>query len=127
MTEVRRSPTKPQAQEAGDLALIPPPREGARARPIPHSWTRHRLAWTVLFGYLILLAAVIGSAIILAFLSRPIGDVQQIVVTLGGALSALAGILGFVVGYYFKTEESVAKAAATADSDDQADAPETTG
>lgn len=126
MTEATRSPTGPQVQEADKLALIPPRRETER-RPIPQSWTRHRLAWTVLFGYLILLAAVIGTAIVLAFLSRPISEVQQIVVTLGGALSALAGILGFVVGYYFKTEEAAAKAAPAAHTDDQTDALETAG
>jgi hypothetical protein len=126
MTETTTSPTGPQLQEAAKLAPIPR-QQTARRPPIPQSWTRHRLAWTVLFGYLILLAAIVGTAIALAFLSRPVRDVQQIVVTLGGALSALAGILGFVVGYYFKAEESAAKAAALSETDDVADAPETTG
>lgn len=98
--------------EAAKLAPIPPRQSIERRRPIPQSWTRHRLAWTVLFGYLVLLAATVGTAIALAFTSRPVSEVQQVVVTLTGALSALAGILGFVVGYYFKTEESAAKAAA---------------
>lgn len=126
MTEAGTSPATPKPQEAGQLAPIPRQRTTAR-RSIPQSWTRHRLAWTVLFGYLILLAAIIGTAIALAFSSRPVSDVQQIVVTLGGTLSALAGILGFVVGYYFKTEESAAKAGQAGETDDGAEAPEGTG
>jgi hypothetical protein len=115
--------TRPRPQEAARLAPLPPVNPADRRRPIPQSWTRHRLAWTVLFGYLVLLAAIIGTAIALAFSSRPVSEVQQIVVTLGGTLSALAGILGFVVGYYFKTEESAARSAPpeAADAADAAD------
>jgi hypothetical protein len=92
-------------QETESLAHLPGERWARLRSPIHPSWTRRSLAWTVVIGYLILLAAIVGTAIVLLFISRPVNDVQQAVITLVGALSALAGILGFVVGYYFKSEE----------------------
>ncbi len=117
MTGATTSTTAPQPQRAENLAQLPS-QHARRRLPVPPSWTRHGLAWTVLGGYLVLLAATIGTAIALVFSSHPINDVQQVVVTLSGALSALAGILGFVIGFYFKTEESAAKAVPSTDGEE---------
>jgi hypothetical protein len=81
---------------------------GSELDPPSHSAkTRRELAWAVVIGYLVLLAIVIAMPVVFLFAKNPpVDDVQKIIGALSGTLSGLAGILGFVVGYYFKAEES---------------------
>lgn len=71
---------------------------------------RRRIAYWVVATYLFLLLVNIGLPIGLYMAFREpgaftIGDVKDLTSLITGALASLVGILGFVVGYYFKSLE----------------------
>jgi hypothetical protein len=73
--------------------------------------TRHNVANRVLWGYLILLGAVIATPIALMFIKGTnVDNAASITIALSGALSGLVGVLGYVIGFYFKGEEQRAQA-----------------
>jgi hypothetical protein len=75
-------------------------------------WTRHNVANRILWGYLILLGAVIATPIALMLIKGTnVDNAASITVALSGALSGLVGVLGYVIGFYFKGEEQKSQAA----------------
>jgi hypothetical protein len=71
--------------------------------------SRHRIALWFIWGYLILLTITFVAPISIYFISRPstsltVSDLKDLLQAFSGALAGLTGILGFVVGYYFKEE-----------------------
>lgn len=68
--------------------------------------TRSYLARVVVIGYLTLLAVnVIGPLVLVSTGKVTVGDMKDTTLVISTALSGLIGVLGFVVGYYFKSEE----------------------
>lgn len=103
-------PSRPRAV-AEALNLRP---DEVREPPPPDpSQTRHNVALIVLWGYLALLTvAVLTPLLLLTFRGTTVDDATRVLVALTGSLSGLVGILGYVIGYYFKGED-IKKAAQT--------------
>jgi hypothetical protein len=72
--------------------------------------TRGDLARIVVLGYLFLLAFNI-TVPLLFYLRRSTtaGDVKELLLGISSVLAGLVGILGFIVGYYFKSEQQETK------------------
>jgi len=68
--------------------------------------SRHHIASQFTWGYLILLGITFTVPTIVLFtkIATPM-TVKDLLQAYSGALGGLTGILGFVVGYYFKGEE----------------------
>jgi len=74
--------------------------------------TRHKVASRILWGYLILLGTVIATPIALLLIKgTTVDNASKITIALSGALSGLVGVLGYVIGFYFKGEEQKVQAA----------------
>jgi len=73
--------------------------------PVAKEKTRSSLAWVVLVGYLALLAVNVGGPLVLLSISDiNASGAKDLILAISGALSGLVGVLGFVVGYYFKLD-----------------------
>lgn len=93
-------PTLASPQDASTISQVVPPEMG----PWVKEKTRRSLAWAVLIGYLCLLAINVGGPLVLfATSSVDASDAKDLILAISGALSGLVGVLGFIVGYYFKT------------------------
>lgn len=70
---------------------------------------RHRIALWFIWAYLILLTVTLVVPTVLYLIPKPSGtsitELKDLLQAFSGALTGLTGILGFVVGYYFKGEE----------------------
>jgi len=79
---------------------------GIKAQNIRKELSRHHLASQFTLGYLILLGVtfIVPTIVLLAKIAAPM-TVADLLQAYSGALTGLTGILGFVVGYYFKGEE----------------------
>jgi hypothetical protein len=76
-------------------------------------FTRHAVASRILWGYLLFLGVVIATPIVLMLIKgTTVDDASKITIALSGALSGLVGVLGYVIGFYFKGEEQKAQAVA---------------
>jgi len=81
--------------------------------------SRQIIAYAVIAGYLILLFLNIGIPIAVYWLSLPndlektvpltVSDIKDLTLAISSALSGLVGVLGFIMGYYFKSEEERVK------------------
>jgi len=83
-----------------------------KVQSIRKELSRHRIALWFIWGYLLLLTFAFAAPTIIYFMSKPSGtltieDLKDLLQAFSGALAGLTGILGFVVGYYFKGEENV--------------------
>jgi hypothetical protein len=88
------------------------PDETRRPPPDP-ALTRHNVANKVPWGYLILVGIVVTAPIALMLLKgMDVDDATKITIALSSTLSGLAGVLGYVMGFYFKGEEQKERAAA---------------
>ncbi len=81
-----------------------------KLRNIRKELSRHRIALWFIFGYLALLTVTFVVPTIVFLVARPatpvtVVDFKDLLQAYSGALTGLTGILGFVVGYYFKAEE----------------------
>ena len=81
-----------------------------KLRNIRKELSRHRIALWFIFGYLSLLTITFAVPTLVFLLARPaapltVVDFKDLLQAYSGALTGLTGILGFVVGYYFKGEE----------------------
>ncbi len=90
-----------------------------KLRNIRKELSRHRIALWFIFGYLALLTVTFAAPTIVFLLARPadpmtVADFKDLLQAYSGALTGLTGILGFVVGYYFKGEERESTKAGTA-------------
>ncbi len=81
--------------------------------PIKHQQERARrhLAYPVLYVYLGLLVASIAVPTILYIMNRPrtavtLDDAKDLILAIFSALGSVVGILGFIVGFYFKSLEN---------------------
>jgi len=99
MSEIVTASTTPQLDIAWETIK--------RARA--HDDARHWIARWLVRGYLAILAVNVLVPLLLYVIARPkgitIGDFKDLVLTLGTITGGLAGVLGFVMGYYFKSEE----------------------
>ena len=72
---------------------------------------RQRIAYIVVIAYVLLVAANIAIPTVLYMQYKPdyqslnIDNVKDLMLAISSILSGLVGILGFVVGYYFKSIE----------------------
>lgn len=76
--------------------------------------SRKKIAYAVIAAYLFLLLFNISIPIILYLISKPstplqISDIKDLTLAISAAISSLVGILGFVMGYYFKSKEEEKK------------------
>jgi hypothetical protein len=90
-----------------------------KLRNIRKELSRHSIALWFIFGYLILLTVTFAVPTIVFLLARPatpvtVVDFKDLLQAYSGALTGLTGILGFVVGYYFKSEERTSTEVKTA-------------
>ncbi len=95
------------------LPRYPTPPEERRER------SRQIIAYIVIAGYLILLLLNISIPFIFYWISRPtdpqkvvpltVGDIKDLTLAISSAMSGLVGVLGFVMGYYFKSAETAEK------------------
>lgn len=104
------SVSNPPTSMVGVIDSIEPEILDRRIRSIRKELSRHRIAIWFIWGYLILLTLTFVTPTVLYLLSRPSGalsivDLKDLLQAFSGGLSGLTGILGFVVGYYFKGEE----------------------
>ena len=73
--------------------------------------SRHRIAQWFIWGYLILLAFTFAGPTVIFVVYRPssteltVDQLKDLLQAFSSALTGITGILGFVVGYYFKGEE----------------------
>lgn len=72
---------------------------------------RTQIAQRVIKYYLIMTAVNVTLPCLLFFLPRPsnglqLADVRDLILAISAGLASLVGVLGFIVGYYFKSEES---------------------
>jgi hypothetical protein len=94
-------------------AVVFEPNERRLAPPPDPTLTRHNVANRVLWGYLVLLGAVVATPIALLLIKgTSVDDASKITIALSSTLSGLAGVLGYVMGFYFKGEEQKGQAAA---------------
>ncbi|HPC93258.1 MAG TPA: hypothetical protein PLJ74_13550 [Myxococcota bacterium] len=82
----------------------------SKVQNIRKELSRHRIAIWFIWGYLILLTLAFAAPTVLYVVSKPansltVADLKDLLQAFSGALTGLTGILGFVVGYYFKGEE----------------------
>lgn len=73
--------------------------------------SRERIAYAFVAGYLILLLFNVSIPVILYWISKPkdtplsIDEVKDLTLAISSAISGLVGVLGFIMGYYFKAKE----------------------
>lgn len=101
------------ATQIPTLSRYPTPPEERRE----HS--RQTIAYSVIAGYLLLLLLNISIPFIVYWLSQPsdpqktvpltVSDIKDLTLAISSAMSGLVGVLGFVMGYYFKSAEDNAK------------------
>ncbi len=74
-----------------------------------HAGSRRRLGPLLAWGYLLLLFSIVLMPVVLV-LKQPdalkAADVRDLVLAASSSLSGLVGLLGFVIGYYFKSAPS---------------------
>jgi hypothetical protein len=81
---------------------------------------RSRIANRVIWFYLTMVVLNITMPFILYLIPRPsngmtFSDIRDMIFAVSAGLSSLVGILGFIVGYYFKAGESVEPAGSPPD------------
>jgi hypothetical protein len=101
------SPSRLVVRGAADIA------SAEEKKPRDPEQTRFGLAWMVVLSYVGLVAAVLVISAVYLFLTYNVDNMQKIATALLGALSGLAGILGFVIGYYFKEAGPIRKSKST--------------
>lgn len=68
---------------------------------------RSRIAYLVVIGYLAVLALnIVPVSIYIVTHGLAPGDVKDLATTMAAIVSSVTGVLGFVLGYYFKSAES---------------------
>ncbi|TWP33606.1 hypothetical protein [Leekyejoonella antrihumi] len=84
----------------------------ATRKPIKHRQedARQHIAYWVLGAYLALLVINIGVPLGLYIAFRPhqsvtVSDTKDLIVAISSAMGSLVGVMGFVVGYYFKSRD----------------------
>ncbi|MGX7678290.1 hypothetical protein ACSMXN_05275 [Jatrophihabitans sp. DSM 45814] len=87
----------------------PVPKNFDEAQLLAHADARHSIAKWLVLAYLAVLAVNIGGPFILYVTTShhapmTVDDFKNLVLTLGTVTTGLTGILGFVMGYYFKSE-----------------------
>jgi len=86
--------------------LEPRPTKSIAERQEEARWS---LAKPLVFAYIALLASSLIIPMLLLWVPRAavngftVSDARDLMLAMSGALSGLVGILGFVMGYYFKT------------------------
>jgi hypothetical protein len=91
------------------ISTLTTPATGAEARLRAQDDARHKIAKWLVLAYVSVIAINVGGPFILYVTNRhnspmTIDDFKNLVLTLGTVTTGLAGILGFVMGYYFKSE-----------------------
>ena len=95
------SQTSP-AVESGDLPQL------AMGRQLQEDRARLWIARVFVVGYLSVLILSLSPVVIYIWTQRPLSlsDVKDLGALLAAAISSLSGLLGFVLGYYFKASET---------------------
>ena len=80
----------------------------------PDEHSRRIIAYIVVVAYVVLLLINIGLPILLYYSkpsSQPVttNDIKDLMLTISSSLSGLVGVLGFIMGYYFKSVEQEKK------------------
>ena len=76
--------------------------------------TRQDIAHRLIFAYLILLAVTIAVPVVSLWMPHvgangfSVTDARDLMLAMSGTLSGLVGIIGFVMGYYFKALDTTA-------------------
>ena len=83
------------------------PQLKAKSRQEREDHARKNIAYVVVAAYVVFLAISATPAVIyLARTGAPsLGDVRELTTALAIGVSSLSGVLGFVLGYYFKASE----------------------
>lgn len=71
---------------------------------------RHTIAYFLLIAYIALLVVNVGVPVALFVMFHPtdaltMANTKDLILAISGSLGGLSGILGFVVGFYFKSVE----------------------
>jgi hypothetical protein len=86
-----------------------PPSSFQELRALSQDDARHSIAKILVIAYIGMLTINVMGPLILFAVARPataltVDDFKNLVLTLGTVTTGLSGILGFVMGYYFKAE-----------------------
>jgi hypothetical protein len=114
-TSADTAPTIDQPTAPRPVGAIPlPPVTEEQIRHLRES-ARSRIATRVVRFYLVMVIFNVTVPFVLYFLPHPdngfsLSDVRDLILAISSGLSSLVGILGFIVGYYFKAEESATPA-----------------
>lgn len=86
---------------------VPPAVLAPRSPEEINADARRTIAYILIVSYVVLVIANVAVPVLLYLTSRPAGpftmdDVRDLTSAITGILTGLVGILGFVVGYYFK-------------------------
>lgn len=79
---------------------------------VPKERARRNIAYIVVGAYVLLLLVNVIVPTTIYLVARPSGsefqisDLQDLTLAISGAISSLVGVLGFVMGYYFKASET---------------------
>jgi len=82
---------------------------------VTQEYSRQIIAFTLVLAYVVLLGTNIFLPTWLYLQNKPaevnlqMSDIKDLTLTISSALSGLVGILGFIMGYYFKTVEQEKK------------------
>ena len=81
--------------------------------------SRQIIAYAVIAGYLLLLLLNISIPFVVYWFSQPsdpqqtvpltVSDIKDLTLAISSAMSGLVGVLGFIMGYYFKSAEGSIK------------------
>ena len=90
--------------------------------------TRQRVTRWLVIGYLVVLSLSLTPLIVFLIAHHEgltVADVTTLTAVTTGAVSSLTGLLGFVLGYYFKSSESVPEGSSSSEAKPRARSPRT--
>lgn len=108
------SATQVNSEQTRDVRHIPKakrvtPAKGATAEQRREGEARRKIAFILVWAYLgIIILDIVAPVVIVKMLgsaTSEIGAIQTISGEIAPLITAVVGVLGFVLGYYFKTEE----------------------